>query len=289
MYGPPPQPEVGRIDPALFGLVTRGEVYDLSSGWWPGMPLAPGHPPMQVFTFRTPAGERAQGDLAFLDDNSSNFGFISEVVSFCTHSGTHIDALAHITSGADDSWYGDHPAARYLGDFGPMTHDASTLPPYLCRGVLIDAPGVSGRDALEPNEPIDAELISAALERQLVQLRPGDAVLLRTGTMRYWPDVAAMEQVVGAGLSYDGAEFLAAHAPTVVGSDNAIVEVAPSGRPGEPQPVHRLLIRDLGVPLMEWVNLEQLAAAGRHEFLFTAAPLRITGATGSLIRPLALV
>jgi kynurenine formamidase len=288
MYGPPLPPEVGRIDPSLFRLVARGEVYDLSSGWWPGMPLAPGHPPMQVFTFRTPAGERAQGDLAFLEDNSSNFGFISEVVSFCTHSGTHIDALAHITSGPDDSWYGGHPAARYLGDFGPMTHDATTLPAYLCRGVLIDAPGVMGSEALEAHTPIDAELIRAALDRQNVELHSGDAVLLRTGTMRYWPDVDAMEQVRGAGLSYDGAELLAHFSPSVIGSDNAIVEVEPSGRPGEPQPVHRLMIRDLGVPLMEWVNLEQLAKAGVYEFLFIAAPLRIAGATGSLIRPLAL-
>jgi kynurenine formamidase len=243
---------------------------------------------MQVFSFRTPAGERVQGDLDFLADNASNFGFISEVVSFCTHSGTHIDALAHITSGPDDAWYGGHPAAQYLGDFGPTTHDATTLPPYVCRGVLIDAPAVVGADTLAPHQPVDDKLIAAALERQQVELRPGDAVLVRTGTMRHWPDPQAMEAVVGAGLDYAGAQFLEAHQPRAIGADNAIVEVEPSGRAGEPQPVHRLLIRDRGIPLMEWVNLEQLAAAEVYEFLFVATPLRITGATGSLLRPLAI-
>ena len=44
----------------------EGRAYDLSSGWWPGMPLSEGHPPLQVLTYRSPAGERNQGDVGFL-------------------------------------------------------------------------------------------------------------------------------------------------------------------------------------------------------------------------------
>ena len=53
-------------------------------------------------------------------------------------------------------------------------------------------------------------------------------------------------------------------------------------------PVHRMLIRGCGVYLMEMLHLTELAAAGVHEFLFVAAPLPITGATGSPINALAI-
>ncbi|MDQ0745978.1 kynurenine formamidase [Streptomyces africanus] len=280
-----------RVDPSALALAGEGRVFDLSSGWWPGMPLAPGHPPFQVLTFRTPAGERAQGprgDLEWLGDNTSRFGFISEILSFCAHSGTHIDALAHITSGENDEWYGGYSAREHLGDHGPLTHDASTLPPLVCRAVLVDAPRALGQDTLRPHQPVDADLISLALARQDVRLREGDVVLLRTGTMKHWPDTRAMTAVEGAGLDLDGATLLARHRPAAVGSDTAAVEVAPSGVAGEPQPVHRLLIRDLGIPLMEWVYLEELAAAAVHEFLLLCLPLPITGATGSPVRPVAI-
>lgn len=277
-----------RIDVSRLELAGQGRVYDLSSGWWPGMPLAPGHPPFQVLTFRTPSGERVQGDLDFLADNPGRFGFISELLSFCAHSGTHIDALAHITRGEDDSWHGGYPARDFLGDFGPTTMDASTLPPYLCRGVLIDAPRMLGQESLEAHQPVDGDLIGRALEHQHVTLADGDVVLLRTGMMAHWPDPAAMAVSEGAGLAFEGARYLAGHHPAAVGSDTAAVEVAPSGLAGEPQPVHRLLIRELGIPLLEWVYLEELASAGIYEFLFICLPVPITGATGSLVRPLAI-
>ena len=66
------------IDTAIFKLASTGKVFDLSSGWWPGMPLAPGHPPFQVLTFRTPMGEKNQKDLEFFGENQSNFRFISD-------------------------------------------------------------------------------------------------------------------------------------------------------------------------------------------------------------------
>jgi kynurenine formamidase len=288
MTGQPPRRPAHRINLSHLQLAGEGRIFDLSSGWWPGMPLAPGHPPFQVVTFRTPAGQRAQADLEFLADNPGRFGFISDMLSFCTHSGTHIDALAHITCGEDDSWHGGYSAQEHLGDFGPLTMDASALPPYLCRGVLIDAPRAARQVVLEAHQPVSRELICRALDEQQVSLAQGDVVLIRTGTMAYWPDPAAMATTEGAGLSLDGARFLSEHRPAAIGSDTAAVEVAPSGIPGEPQPVHRLLIRDLGIPLLEWVQLENLAAAGVHEFLFVCLPIPVTGATGSLVRPVAI-
>jgi len=277
------------IDIAALGLAKTGTTYDLSSGWWPGMPVAPGHPPFQVSTYRTPTGVRLEGDLPLFDENPSNFGFISELLSFCAHSGTHMDALAHVTTGPDDEWYGGHPARDFLGDHGPLVNDARELPPYLCRGILLDIPATLGVPALEAVHPVDADLIRATLERQGTELRRHDVVLVRTGTMASWPDAEAMKASDGAGVTLDGAEYLAQYEPWAVGADTGGFERTPSGVPEEIQPVHRLLVHDLGIPIMEWVNLEPLAAAACHEFLFVCLPLPITGATGSMIRPIAVV
>jgi kynurenine formamidase len=44
-----------------------------------------------------------------------------------------------------------------------------------------------------------------------------------------------------------------------------------------------------GVYLLESLDLERLAADRVHEFLFVALPLKIAGATGSMLDPLAVV
>jgi kynurenine formamidase len=68
------------------------------------------------------------------------------------------------------------------------------------------------------------------------------------------------------------------------------VQPAPDpGTPANPQPVHTRLLIESGVYIMESLDLEQLAADGVHEFLFVALPLKIAGATGSMLDPLAVV
>lgn len=250
------------------------------------MPLAEGHPPFQVITYRTPAGQRAQKDVSFLQDNPLNFGWVSELLMCTMHTGTHIDALAHTTCGPDASWFGGHSSHDELGDFGPLSHDASQLPPLLTRGVLLDIPGALGVDQCSDAQPVGVDELRAACARQGIEPHAGDVALIRTGTMRHWPDESRMP--VGAGLSLDGAVWLAERGVVAVGGDNPALEVHPSGRTGDPQPVHRTLIRERGIPILEWVNQEELAQDGVSEFLFVCLPLTIRGATGSLVRPLAV-
>jgi kynurenine formamidase len=273
----------------LLRRPSRGKAYDLSSGWWPGMPLSAGHPPFQVITYRTPRGERNQKDLDFLEHNRVNFGFISELILGTAHTGTHIDALAHITAGPDNEWHGGHSANADLGDFGPLNNDAARLPVIIARGVLLDVPGALGVGTLAPNQPIGSKELEAACDRQGTTISAGDVVLVRTGTMQFWPDSEAMAQSVDAGVSLSGARWIGNHDPLVTGSDTAAYEVAPSGIEGDPQPVHRHLIQERGIPILEWVNLEDLARDRVYEFLFLCLPLTIRGATGSFVRPLAIV
>ncbi len=279
---------VREVSPALFSLMRRGTVYDLSSGWWPGMPLAEGHPPFQVLTYRTPQGERLEDDLAFLEGNEVGFGFISELISMTAHTGTHIDALCHVVAGADPAWHGGHRVADWLGDFGPRDGDVAGLAPIISRGVLFDIPRALGQDRLNPHQPVGARDLAAAAERQRVEVRPGDVVLVRTGTMGVWPDREQLARVEGAGLSLEGARWILDRNAAVIGADTAAVEVAPSGIDGDPQPVHRVAILECGIPLLEWVYLESLAEDGLSEFLFLCFPLPIRGGTGSPVRPIAI-
>ena len=53
-------------------------------------------------------------------------------------------------------------------------------------------------------------------------------------------------------------------------------------------PAHVLLLVRAGIPIIENLNLEELAAAKVHEFAFVCLPLKMRGATGSPVRPIAI-
>ena len=89
-------------------------------------------------------------------------------------------------------------------------------------------------------------------------------------------------------MNLDGALWLAERGVVAVGADNVALEVDPSGRRGDPQPVHRTLIFERGIPILEWVYQEELSRDAVSEFLFICLPLTVKGATGSLVRPLAI-
>ena len=210
------------------------------------MPLATGHPPFQVMTYRSPAGQRNQKDLRFLDDNPVNFGFISEFMMCTSHTGTHIDALAHITCGPHSAWHGGFSSNEFLGDFGPMNNDASQLPPVIKRGLLLDIPRALGVEHLAPHQGVGARELEAACSKQGVAPRQDDLVLMRTGTMLRWPDPDGLAACEGSGLSLEGAQWLAAKGVAAFAGDNAALEVAPSGIPGTRSPCTAFLSRKRG-------------------------------------------
>jgi kynurenine formamidase len=276
------------LDLDLLRLPRKGRIYDLASGWWPGMPVSDVHPPFQVLTYRTPRGQRAQGDIAMLADNSVNFHFISELVMCTMHSGTHIDALSHVTCGSEDRWYGGDSADERLGDFGPLRHDACDLGPMITRGIMLDVASALGLPHLEAHHAITVEELELAEEHGHVSRQLGDVVLIRTGTMGAWPVAEELNRRDGAGISADAAAWLLTRGPAAIGADNRGLEVAPSAIPGDPSPVHRILLHEAGIPILEWVNQESLAEDRVYEFLFICLPLTIRGATGSVVRPVAI-
>jgi kynurenine formamidase len=271
-----------------LGQVREGRLYDLDCGRWHGMPVWSGHPVFQVLTYRTPRGVHLQGDHDhWLGRNDVNFGWHSDLVMGSVHSGTHIDALSHITCGPDDHFYGGATSHDSLGDFGPLEHDATEIPSIVARGVLIDVAGHRGVDALPAHEPIGREEVEAILAEQGTEIGPGDVPLIRTGYLSGWPDpdfVAGHEQ---AGIDVEAGLYLAERGAIAVGADTEACEVLPSIVEGNPHPVHIALLIERGIHIIEMVDLEELARDGVKEFCFVCLPLKIAGATGSMVRPVA--
>jgi kynurenine formamidase len=271
-----------------LALATEGRVYDLDCVRFPGMPLFPGHPPFQVMSYRTPRGLDNQRDQEWIRDNEVNFHWQSEVVMGTVHSGTHIDAVSHITSGEGDGWFGGGCAERHLGDFGPLQGDATEIPPLITRGVLFDVAGARGVAALPAHDTIGPRELEKLAERDGLDLRPGDVALVRTGYLSGWPDAEFISAHEQAGIDRDAALWLADHGVVAVGGDTESLEVLPSTVPGNPHPVHIALLRERGIFMIEMVNCEELAHDRVYEFCFVCLPVSIRGATGSMVRPIAV-
>ncbi len=273
-------------------LVRTGQTYSLAATRYPGMPLFPGHPPFQILNYRTPRGLRVGCSQPWGPVNGAGLGYMAEYMMATSHSGAHVDALAHMTLGDDAHWFGGGRADDHLTDFGPTLGDAANLPPFFTRGVLVDAAGYRGVHCLPKGEPIDAAEMDAICTAQGVTVEPWDVVLIRTGYMGLWPDAERMAAHKTPGPDISAARWLLERGVVASGTDTETYEVQPApdmGPTDNPQPVHTLLLIEQGIYLMESLDLEALARDRVYEFLFVALPLKIRGATGSMIDPLAVI
>lgn len=155
--------------------------------------------------------------------------------------------------------------------------------------MLIDVAGSKAVGHLSASYAITVNDLKEALRKQRLTLQPGDVVLVRTGQMKLWPDASRFTLFRQAGLSLAAARWLVEEKQAMLlGADNFGLEHFPSTDPDNFAPVHAYLLAEKGVAIMELVWLEDLAADKVYEFLFVAAPLKLRGATGSPMRPLAI-
>ena len=228
---------------------------------------------------------RDGGDYAAGAGRPGGFQFAEDSVVMPLHIGTHVDALCH-------AWYDDQLYNGYLGNTIRSTTGAARLgvekmPPIVTRGVLLDLVRLKGR-VLADGESIGIADLQAAAAAAGVLPGRGDAVLLRTGWLEAQKGVKKVDFNAEPGIDADAAQWLAECCVAMVGADNFAIEVLPFPE-GKVFPVHQLLIRDFGVPLLEGLMLDPLVASGRHEFLFIASPLPIVGATGSPLAPVVVL
>ena len=272
---------------AIFARADASSVYDLSIDYYVGMPSfqAAGDPSYQIYMSHTPNGTAVDNLNGAGEQVNRHVCYSGDVIFMYTHTGTHIDALNHF--GVDGKIYNGFSADEHLGSRHWMRGGAETIPPIVARGVLIDVAGLKGVDCLPDSYAITIEDCREALERQGLTLGEGDVAFIRTGRMRYWPEGA---KVLGnpPGLGLEAARWLTAQRISAIASDQECVEVGPSEHEDNWLPGHCHFLAEAGVPMIELVNLEDLARDGVHEFCLIAAPIRLRGATGSPLRPLAM-
>lgn len=213
-------------------------------------------------------------------------------VDFHGKSVTHVDALCHCSFRGrlyNDVGSADNVDSRG-GHFGSVEQLRDGV---VGRGVLVDLPRAAGVGWLEPGTASGPDDLVAALASQGTERRPGDIVLVRTGHRRRRAELGAWDPTnASAGLAPESMQWLHATDTSVLGSDGDS-DSRPSGVEGVDSPIHALALAAMGLPLIDNMNLEDIAdacsAAGRWDFLFVMAPLRIPGGTGSPVNPLALL
>lgn len=226
-------------------------------------------------------GDRVRGDLS----SSASCHF-----SMGTHTGTHLDALGHVSQ--DGILYDGSPARENTAEDGLLSGGIEQTRPFLGRAVLVDL-----TDSGTPILPADHEVTRAELASALAPIGlsalNGAALVMRTGWEQHWetPQYVGSPTVPGPGV--DAARFMADHGALLVGSDTATFEPGPMA---ESAPVHTELIVRRRIQIMENLKLSELAAQAATGpacravvFTLIVVPLPIQGGSGSPVRPLALV
>ncbi|MGC5051719.1 cyclase family protein [Micromonospora sp. DT48] len=271
-----------RTQTLLAALSAGTRVYDLGRRLSIGMPQSPNHPP---FWHALP---RRHGDAVRADGGSA----ANDIITMGTHVGTHIDAFSHVSH---DGRLHDGSDAAAAGRGGRFTElGAHTIAPMVRRGVLLDVPAALGTpDGCPAGYEITPQDLTRTVDRQGTPLNPGDVALIRSGWGRHFDDpdrtrfVGHHTGVPGVGEA--GATWLADQRVHAAGADTIAFECLRPGAGHSVLPAHRVLLVERGVYIIETMALEELAAAAVHEFLFVLSPLAIFGATGSPVRPLAVV
>lgn len=264
----------------LLDAIAAGiAVYDLGRPLQTGIPSSPNHPGFRMTLLRR------HGDMVREDGSSAS----NELIITGGHVGTHMDALAHVSY--QGRLHGGVAVSDAMENGRYTTHGADTLPATLTRGVLLDVARAHGADHLPAGYGITAEDLDLAAEHAGVGVEHGDVVLVRSGWGRLWSDAAAF---VGLETGVPGpteaaADWLVERGVRATGSDTIAYEQITREVGHGLLPVHRELLVEHGVPIIEILDLEGIGAAGVHEFCLVLAPLNVVGGTGAPIRPLAVV
>jgi kynurenine formamidase len=262
----------------LLQNIQASQQFDLSQPMVKGMPIHPAHPPFHITL------NNRHGDVLRECGHSSS----NELMVTSTHAGTHIDALCH-ASEHGKFYNGEDAAEQQRGIQLFKSLGAENINPIFNRGVLLDVAAYKKTDELAPAYEITVEDLKGTAEAQGVQIQEGDVILIRTGWGKYWDQAAKyLGGHIGApGPGVKAGEWLASFKPLSVGSDTSAFEVM--NHENITLEVHMILIARNGISIIENLYLEGLSSAKQYEFLFVALPIRVVGATGSPIRPIALV
>jgi arylformamidase len=204
--------------------------------------------------------------LPYMNAATFKLGFSTKLLVMEDHTGTHVDASLHFYDGARRTPRGrgisELPLEKLYGD-----------------AVCID---VSAKAA---SDPVTADMLAAAVDKQKIEIRKDDIVLVR-----FWSGTWGGDAFLAArGLAKDACEWLLERDVKCVGVDHPNLEGRVAEELGNADcPGHVLFLHpDREIPIIE--NLVGLKGLRGKRFRFIGLPLKMEGATGSPIRAIALV
>ena len=210
-------------------------------------------------------------------------------VSYHGNSTTHLDSLAHLYF--NGQIYNGFPQTSFT-DRGAGKNDVMAFKNGIfTRGVLFDIPKLKGVSYLGDDEAIYPEDLEAWEKKAGFRLESGDAMLVRTGRWLRVKEKGPLNlNVATPGLYASCAKWMRERGVAILGSD-VVQDVRPSRVEGVNQPIHQIGIQAMGLPLIDNCTLEELGGAAakrrRWTFLLTINPLRVPGATGGPVNPIA--
>lgn len=266
---------------AVLAAVREGiRILDLGRPMFIGMPQSPNHP---QYWHSLP---RRHGDMVRSDGGSA----ANDLIVTGTHVGTHIDALAHVSHEGKLHGGADAAQAGQGGKF--LDHGVHTIAPMVCRGVLLDVPHGLGVEECAPGYEITPDDLNRTEKAARLRVEPDDVVLVRSGWGRRFAD--GVEAYTGKSTGVPGvgeaaARWLAKRGVRAAGADTIAFERLAPGEGHALLPAHRVLLVEHGIYIIEALELDELAATGATEFTIVLVPLNLVGATGSPVRPLAVL
>ena len=238
----------------------------------------------------TPGAEYGNNKLSYMEDT-----YLSQ-----SHVGTHIDGLGHI--GIQDCYYNQTPMGKYVTQNYLKRLGIENMKSFATRGVIIDAVKVfqaAGKlkanaacktPCLDAGTLITEADLQAGLKMYNVTLREADAVFINTGwgdLFRQWPAQNAAYNKGEPGISESAALWLAAQKVVAVGADTWAVEVIPGEREDVAFPVHKTLLTDNGIHIIENVRTDLIsdaaAKSGRATFFLSMTVPKAVGVTGTFV------
>ena len=203
---------------------------------------------------------------------------------------SHLDGLAHF------SWKGK----IYNGFLLEIVNDELTElgieqigeTGLISRGILIDFPRLKSVSYLKPGHLLTIDDFLRWEAETGLKLQEGDILLIRTGRWKAVDDLDEWQfSALSAGIHPTVARLLHKRKIAVIGCDG-VSDRNPSSVEGISDPFHILSLVAMGMPILDNLNLEELSEVAdrtkRYTFMFTGAPLRAKGASGSPLNPIAV-
>jgi len=257
-------------------LIRTGEVIELGQVLDPAnMPFFPGRQ-LSILTKRTNVLPQSNRRIS---NEEMVIGELGQV-------GTQFDGFSH--QGIDNGFYNCFKQDQIATRNGFTRLGIEKVGALMTRGVLVDVAALKGVEMLPDSYEITVQDLQNALKRQNLTLQAGDAVIVNTGWGKLWGKDNVRYMKTDPGIGVAAAEWLAKQNPMLIGSDNWSVEVNPNPDPKIGSPVHQILLAINGIHILESLKLDELASKRVNEFAFILEPLKLKGATGSTVAPIAV-